>query len=385
MEAVISKLEEEQSKLATNGKEWSEYAGQINKAKDALQKIKTEYEGIEVLFEQEGVKDFDPFDYDLMDESQKRALKQVQDNAKAALDELENQRDRTKEIADEEVQIQREKYAQIADFAQKHLDQTRDIVSGVYEINIGRLENEQAANDEYYNNLLANERLTAEERDQIEAKRAAKELELQKQIREEKRKQAIADKAFTISQIIINTAQAISLALAQTGIFGGPVAAAVLGALGAAQVAVVAATPIPQLEQGDLTGKHEGQVMINDAKGAKFKEIVQRTNGQMEVYSGRNVVIDKKRGDKVYKAGQAPGGFDYNDLVNASINMSLADQYGRMSQAESKQSFDSQLISEMLDRKLSEQINAMKNIKVTSNSTYKTPSNYAQSRFKRRA
>ena len=135
----------------------------------------------------------------------------------------------------------------------------------------------------------------------------------------------------------------------------------------AAQTALIAAQTIPALEQGDTTGKHEGQVMINDAKGAKFREIVQRTSGQMEVYSGRNVVIDKKRGDKVYKAGQAPGGFDYNDLVNASINMSLADQYGRMSQAEAVQTFDFSAMESMMDRKLSEFTKAVKTNKTVVN------------------
>jgi hypothetical protein len=38
---------------------------------------------------------------------------------------------------------------------------------------------------------------------------------------------------------------------------------------------------------------------------------------------------------------------DYNDLINASINMSLADQHGKMNMAEAKHQFDRALIDEV--------------------------------------
>lgn len=48
-------------------------------------------------------------------------------------------------------------------------------------------------------------------------------------------------KAVSIGQTTINTAEAVMKAYAQTGIFGGPVAAAIVGAVGASQIALIAA------------------------------------------------------------------------------------------------------------------------------------------------
>ena len=64
-----------------------------------------------------------------------------------------------------------------------------------------------------------------------------------------RREQAIADKASALSSIAINTASAIAATIGKTGFFGTPLAA-IVGALGAAQAAVVLATPIPQFGKG---------------------------------------------------------------------------------------------------------------------------------------
>ena len=390
MEQVILTLEEEQSKLAVSDKRWASYEKSIKDAKDALAQLKVEYAGIQVLFEQEGVKDFDPFDYDLMTESQKEAYNQLIDNANKAKDELARINDEIlrddEDTADEKLEKFKKTFEEISSVASQNLNNIQEVFNGIYQARINTLENQQARNDEYYNSLLANERLTAEQRDEIEQERAEKELILQRKIREERRKQAIADKAFAIADIVINTARAVIATLGETGFFGTPLAA-IVSAIGAAQIAVVASTPIPALEQGDLTGKHEGLVQINDARGAQFKEIIQRANGEMEVYGGRNVLIDKKRGDKVYKAGTAPAGYDYNDIMNASINMSLADQHGRLSQAEARQSFDSEMIRQTMESELKKAVSAIKGIKI--NNTINNKSSdfaaYRAAKFKRRA
>ena len=78
--------------------------------------------------------------------------------------------------------------------------------------------------------------------------------EYDKKTAELKRKQAIADKANAAFKIGIGIAEAITVALS-----GGPIIGVVLAgiaaALGAAQLAVVLATPIPQFKKGGLTDK----------------------------------------------------------------------------------------------------------------------------------
>lgn len=99
----------------------------------------------------------------------------------------------------------------------------------------------------------------------IEAESAAKLKEL-------KRKQAIADKAHAILAIAINTAVAITNAFAQLGVIGGPIAAGVIGAIGVAQAAIVAAQPIP-LAKGGLVKRTQGGVNAIIGEG-KEDEIV---------------------------------------------------------------------------------------------------------------
>ena len=78
--------------------------------------------------------------------------------------------------------------------------------------------------------------------------------EYDKKTAELKRKQAIADKANAAFKIGIGIAEAITVALS-----GGPIVGVVLAgiaaAIGAAQLAIVLATPIPQFKKGGLTDR----------------------------------------------------------------------------------------------------------------------------------
>ena len=65
------------------------------------------------------------------------------------------------------------------------------------------------------------------------------------------RKQAIAQKMASISSAIMNIAQAQTKTLADTGIFGIPLTS-VIAALGAAQIATIAAQPIPTFAEGGI-------------------------------------------------------------------------------------------------------------------------------------
>lgn len=90
----------------------------------------------------------------------------------------------------------------------------------------------------------------------------------QKQIDEQERKikhqQAVAQKAFNIASIIENTAVGVSMALAQGGLLFGVPFAAIIGALGAVQLATVLAQPIPQFEKGGTVGK-SGPIITGEA------------------------------------------------------------------------------------------------------------------------
>ena len=99
--------------------------------------------------------------------------------------------------------------------------------------------------------------------------------------REVKRKGAEADKRKAIIDATVNTAIAVVKAFATTGPIAGPVFAAIVGALGAAQIALIAAQPIPKFAKGgavpssDINGMISGRPhaaggVLIEAEGNEF-------------------------------------------------------------------------------------------------------------------
>jgi hypothetical protein len=155
----------------------------------------------------------------------------------------------------------------------------RKIVSGItslmtdiYDARIENIEKEQEANDEAYdkeieriesleeNGAISTEEAEARKRD-AEKKTAAKNEELEKKKAALQEKQAKWDKANSIVQAGIATALAITKALPNL------VLAALVGAMGAAQIAVIAAQPIPKYAKG--TKDHPGGLAIVGDGGKK--------------------------------------------------------------------------------------------------------------------
>lgn len=105
-----------------------------------------------------------------------------------------------------------------------------------------------------------------------------------------KRKQAQRDKAIALFQAIINAAAATVKALLE----GGPIYAAIVAALGAAQVALIASKPIPKFGKGKRPGEYEGPAEI----GETGPELWQH-NGQTYLAKKSSVVWVGKN-DRVY-------------------------------------------------------------------------------------
>jgi uncharacterized protein YhbP (UPF0306 family) len=123
----------------------------------------------------------------------------------------------------------------------------------------------------------------------------------------EKRKKEIANrenqakKKQAMFNIAIDTAQGIvsALAMAPPNI---PLSI-IIGVLGAAQLAMVAAQKIPQYFEG--TDNHPGGLaLINDGKGSNYKETVVTPDGKVRQFSGRDVLIDAPAGTQVFTHDQ---------------------------------------------------------------------------------
>jgi uncharacterized membrane protein len=135
--------------------------------------------------------------------------------------------------------------------------------------------------------------------------------------REVKRKGAEADKRKAIIDATVNTAIAVVKAFATTGPIAGPVFAAIVGALGAAQIALIAAQPIPKFAKGgavpssDINGMISGKPhasggVLIEAEGNEFitrrsqamkgdnlglLEAINMSDGERDAYINRHYVM----------------------------------------------------------------------------------------------
>lgn len=123
------------------------------------------------------------------------------------------------------------------------------------------------------------------------------EDEYNKRVKEEKKKQARANKAAALVEIAINTYLAASKVLGQTGLFGIPLVPVIIG-LGAVQAALVAAQPIPEFWKGTLNAP-KGPAQISE----RGPEIIEDTSGKRRLIKDHSI-INLKGGEKIFTADQ---------------------------------------------------------------------------------
>ena len=137
-----------------------------------------------------------------------------------------------------------------------------------------------------------------EEAGQISAKESERRMILlDEKERNIKTAAAKRDKAIAIFQATMDTAQAVVKAYATTGPIAGAVLAAIVGAIGAAQIALIASRPIPKFAKGKK-GSYEGFGIVGEAGS----ELIER-NGRMEVASKPTLTWLNKN-DKVFTTAE---------------------------------------------------------------------------------
>lgn len=166
----------------------------------------------------------------------------------------------------------RQSFGYLLKSVEKIVSGITSLMTDIYDARIENIEKEQEANDEAYdkeieriesleeNGAISTEEAEARKR-AAEDKTAAKNAELEKKKAALQEKQAKWDKANSIVQAGIATALAITKALPNL------VLAALVGAMGAAQIAVIAAQPIPKYAKG--TKDHPGGLAIVGDGGKK--------------------------------------------------------------------------------------------------------------------
>lgn len=198
-----------------------------------------------------------------------------------------------------------------------------DLMSTLYEGEINSIEKQQEANEEAYNadveridamveqGVLSTEEGEARKR-AAEAETAKKNEELENEKVKLQQKQAKWQKGVQIAQTGIATARGIMEAMAM--IPPNPILAGVIAAMGAIQVATIAATPIPAYKEGTKNGGHIGGLAIV-GDGGKQEVIVY--GGKGWITPDTPTIVDLPKGAEVYP--------DINSFDDLNLNLSSLD------------------------------------------------------------
>ena len=201
-------------------------------------------------------------------------------------------------------------------FASDAVGSIGDLVGTIYDGKISKIEDEQEANEEAgekdmerIENLAETGAISEEEAEArkraAEDKTAVRNAELEKKKQAMAKKQATWDKATSIAQAGIATALAITKALPNF------ILAAIVGAMGAIQIATIAATPIPSYAEGTKDGYHPGgKALIGDAG----KHEVVMYNGLAWITPDTPMMVDLPRGAKVFPDVDEMETLDWNSM-----------------------------------------------------------------------
>lgn len=177
--------------------------------------------------------------------AQKWARTQVNASADAAEDELQKRQESAGErnMFVDLFGISQEKFDTAAKQVQEGLNAAFDLIDAGFERELALEERKTIALNDQLKARLANEKLTAEQRDAINQEIARNDAELVEKQNEIEKKRFNLNKAQAVSNAIVNTALGVSQALSTANI---PLAT-FIGALGAAQVAtIMAQTFVPK-------------------------------------------------------------------------------------------------------------------------------------------
>lgn len=213
----------------------------------------------------------------------------------------------------------------LKELAQQTGQELVNFTNAVFENRAMRIDEDIQRNNDYYADILDNENLTEEQRLQLQAERDNKNAQLERKRREEQRKQAIFNKAVSIAEIGINTAQAVTKNTAQLGLLPAIPINALTIALGAVQTATVLATPIPRYRTGKKKGQgSDSMALVND--GGR-DEIKVGADGSVTRYTGRNVLDFVQKDDTIFPSVQA---FE-QDMFRRSLALNFSDKNGKQS------------------------------------------------------
>lgn len=208
--------------------------------------------------------------------------------------------------AEKRLQIEQKLSDKRKELLQASMELISTLFSAQTESQLAALDKQSEANDDYFSEQedkierLADAGAISDE--QAEARKAAlaqqqkdREASLEQQKKEINQRQAKFEKAQSVATIAINTASAI---MKNTAMFGWPASIPLnilTAALGAAQIATVLATPIPEYAKG--TDDHKGGLAVVGDGGRS--ELVITPDNKMYKTPSRSTLVDLPAGSQV--------------------------------------------------------------------------------------
>jgi len=249
----------------------------------------------------------------LIDEGKKRGESVESEEAKLAGIKLKYQdllskkqkqaNDEFDKEAEELAQNEIERRKKVEEVGQELFNLGKTLGAATFTRRINEIEKEKTALTERTNLEIANVQASTDTEEQkadriavINAKAASDQALLDEKIKQQKIKQAKFDKAANIASIIMNTAVAVSKTIGVLGFFGTPLAL-LTAALGAAQLATVIATPIPEYKTGKGKGdNYSGPAIVGDGG---MSELVIEPDGRMYVTPDKPTMTNVSAGTQV--------------------------------------------------------------------------------------
>jgi hypothetical protein len=303
------------------------------------------------------------------DEFQRRR-QQIQENGQrvsleSQLDYLEEQRllfeqyghdttDLERQIAETRLQLSDATANELLANEQKLQQALSDLrttaVSTATDFIMGQFEREQMMLDERLTKLQERAELeialagdNEEQKAKIKNDFAQQQAQIEAQQAASARRAAVFEKISAVFSIGINTAIAVSKAIAASPLTGGLPFSAIAGALGALQIAAVLAKPIPQYAEG--TQYHPGGLALFAEAGA---EIVETPSGKM-TYFDSPTIGDLPSGSKVYTAEQTRNMMAANGMMAASVGQYINDNE-RLGNTNDVESLNAQMVNTISEK-----------------------------------
>lgn len=270
--------------------------------------------------------------------------------------QVENSAYSTKQI----LFFETENFKKIEEASKQLAQELMGLANIIFDARIQNIDAEIERYESYYNRqseLAVNDK-TQKDLIQKDAEKKRQELEAKK--RKEQHKQAVFNKALSITEAGINTAKAVTAALtAEPGV--GLVLAAITAGIAAVQLAAIIATPIPKYKHGRKGGKAE----FAEVGDGFINEVIEKKDGRAYITPNKPTLTYLEEGDKVHSSVD-----EYKRLQRASLMASLGLEGKKASHFHANQqfqkSYDKELVNEMkLTRKAIE--------KNKSNITVNTP------------